>query len=275
MSKKEKEKQVIYYSDPINDDFDTAGEHKPRPIKEDYKYIHKNIFLRMGSYALTTFIAVPILSITAYIKDGAKVKNKKVLKEVKHTGYYIYANHTAEFDPIIHISRINPFKRTCVVAGLAAFSIHPFVSLIVRALGAIPTPTSKEMYKSYLDCLDYHIKKKHNILMYPEKHIWTYYNDIRPFTSDTFRYPVSQNAPVIVATTIYLTPKKEGKKPKSEIYLDGPFYPDPSLVKVEATKKLRDEVYLAMKKRVTDLQSYEYIHYEYKQKEQDNLSNSN
>ncbi|MCD8204526.1 MAG: hypothetical protein LUC16_01695 [Coprobacillus sp.] len=273
MSKKDKEKETIYYSDPINDDFDSVSDRKARPIKESYKYIHKNIFLRMGSYALTTFIAVPILSLAAHLKDGAKVKNKKVLKEVKHKGYYIYANHTAEFDPIIHISRINPFKRTCVVAGLAAFSIHPFVSLIIRALGAIPTPTSKEMYKSYIECLDYHIKKKHNILMYPEKHIWTYYNDIRPFTSDTFRYPVSQGAPVIVATTIYLTPKKEGKKPKSEIYLDGPFYPDTSLLKVDATNKLRDEVYNAMKKRVNDLQSYEYIHYEYKSKDESSLEN--
>ena len=51
------------------------------------------------------------------------------------------------------------------------------------------------------------------------------------------------------------------KQPFITIYLDGPFYKDPSLNKKDAIKKIRNEVYSAMCMRANASENYEYIKY--------------
>ncbi|MCD8194887.1 MAG: hypothetical protein LUD22_01095 [Coprobacillus sp.] len=265
MAKKEKEKKVVYYTDQFHDDFAISRNVKDTKVfKDDYKYIRKNIFFRIGSFIWTEVIAIPILNICSRIGYGLKVKNKQVLKSVKHQGYFLYANHTFGWDPIFHLCNVNPGKQTIVPASHQTFEINPFVTYLVTRFGARPTPSSKEMYANYLKGIEYYYKKGRKILIYPEKHIWPYFNGIRDFTSDTFRYPVSLNAPCISATTIYVK-RKHRKKPRIEIYLDGPFYPDNTLLMKDAANKLRDEIHDCMKNRVETLNSYEYIRYVYKE----------
>ena len=100
---------------------------------------------------------------------------------------------------------------------------------MVRHMYAIPVPNSDyEMANNFMNAISYHIKKKHRVLIYPEAHIWPYYNGIRHFKPASFRYPVMDNAPIIVMTTTFK--KRRGcRKPKPIIYIDGPFYPDDSL----------------------------------------------
>lgn len=254
-----KEKKVIYYSDQLHDDF-AVNKIKTKKVDEDYKYINKNIFFRFFSWILRYIIAVPILTLITFFYNGTRFYNKKVLKEVKHKGYFLYANHTQTLDPCVHAVRINPSKYTCIIASHDAFSINKFVTCLVKLLGTIPIPNTPKMYESYLKAMSYHIEKKHNVLIYPEKHIWPYYNKIRDFTADTFRYPVLNNAPIIVATTCYKKVKLF-KRPRLRIYLDGPFYPDLSLPYRESVNKLKDTALEAMKNRASVNWNYEYISY--------------
>ncbi len=270
MAKKE-EKKIIYYSDPLTDDFAENG-IKTKTIKENYRYIRRNPFTFFISLVLRYLIAVPILTIVAFFTFGVKVKNKKALKSVKRNGYFLYANHTQNLDPCFHAVMVNPSKYTCIIASANAFSINPFISWLVRNLGTIPVPQTKKMYANYLKAINYHVRKKHNVLIYPEKHIWPYCNFIRPFTSDTFRYPVMNNTPVITATTCYKKVKCF-KRPRIYIYLDGPFYPRQDIPMKDATNLLRDEAYNAMKLRASVEWNYEY--YKYVKKDDANLPSSN
>ncbi len=268
MAKKDKsEKFIRYYSDPIHDDFaKEADERYPKYFKDKYKYIKKNIFFRFLCASFYYCIVIPAANIVCFFKDGLRIKNKKVLKGYKHQGYFLYCNHVCMFDPVHHGGVVNAGKRPNIIASHETWGVNPFVSMVADLVGCLPTPTDKNMYKKYLDGLEYYYNHKHKIIMYPEKHIWPWYNDIRELTTDTFRYPVRLNAPSFTATTVFVQ-RRVRKKPKMHIYLDGPVFPDLSLPQVEATKKLRDEVYALMKKAVTEHHSYAYFHYIYRPKE--------
>ena len=90
MSKKER---IIYYSDELNDDF-AENNIKTKQVGKDFKYIHRNIFFRAFEFVLYYIIAAPIVWLIQKIYTRQKFVNKKVLKNVKDDGYFIYSNHT-------------------------------------------------------------------------------------------------------------------------------------------------------------------------------------
>ena len=84
---------------------------------------------------------------------------------------------------------------------------------------------------------------------------------IRHFSSSSFRYPVEDDAPIMVATTVY---KKKAlkKKPRPIIYLDGPLYPDESITDYrERVDDLARRCFETMEKRASVDWNYEFIKY--------------
>ena len=91
--------------------------------------------------------------------------------------------------------------------------------------------------------------------------MWPYYNGIRPFVANSFRFPAEDGAAVYALTNCY---KKRliGHLPRIVTYVDGPFYADKNLTLKQNMQMLRDKCYEAMKKRAEQSSTYEYIHYE-------------
>ena len=257
---KKKEQRVIYYHDELNDDF--AGNNiKTRKIPNNFPYSDNSFLFRVNSWLLRYLFAIPILWFMNTFVFRPKVKNKKLLKQLKKKGYFIYSNHVLPFDPIILPIKTHARRKIIIVAGPDLFSINSFATWLVRHFGAIPIPNQDaEMCENYCECISSNIKKGHRVLIFPEAHIWPYYNKIRNFKSASFRYPVSEEAPVVVATTTFKQ-RKGNKKPKPIIYLDGPFYPDKSLSTRDQIKELRDKVYETMKWRAGQEDNFEYIKY--------------
>lgn len=73
-------KKTFYYHPDMKDDFGSAGKNG-KPLKDNFKYIHHNIFYRFFSWILYYIIAFPILWLVSKIAFGVKVKNKKYLKK--------------------------------------------------------------------------------------------------------------------------------------------------------------------------------------------------
>lgn len=259
---KEQERKIIYYSDELNDDF--AGTNiVQKQLPENFKYINKNIFYKIGTFLLTCII-VPIIFLFNKIAYHQKFENKKVLKRAKHTGYFIYVNHTnACLDAFTPQISSCP-KKAYIICNPDATSIKGIRGLVMM-LGGIPLPTSNSLTFKYIDCIKERISKKSVIAIYPEAHIWPYYTDIRPFKADSFVYPVDTNKPVFSFTNIYKK-RRFGKKPKVVTYIDGPFYPNSLLTKRENMSYLREKVYSSMKNRVESNPVYMYK-YEYIKKE--------
>ena len=73
------------------------------------------------------------------------------------------------------------------------------------------------------------------------------------------KYPVELDAPCFSMTTTYRK-RRFGKKPRTVTYLDGPFYPDPTLPPKARAQALRDQIYEAMVKR-SQTSDCNYIRY--------------
>lgn len=252
-------KKTYYYHDLLNDDFANTNIDTIR-LPDDYKYVERNIIYKFFEQLLR-LIVYPIIYLILKLGYGLSYKNLSLLRKVKNQGYFLYSNHTNymmdAYNP--HIIPL-PYKAEIIV-NPDAVSI-PGIKTIVKMLGAFPVPSSMKGMKNFCEGIDYLIRKKHVITIYPEAHIWPYYTDIRPFGTQSFHYPVNANAPCFTFTNIY---KKRIipfiKFPKVVTYIDGPFYPDMSLGKKERIQKLRDDVYNAMKKRVDENPKYEYREY--------------
>ena len=239
------------------DDFVTSS-NQDLKLKDNYKWIHKNIFYIIISYILYWIIFV-IAFIYSKIIVRVKVRNRKVLK--KYKSYYLYGNHTQVIGDIFDIPSITFPKRPYYICSPSNLGIT-VLGKILPFIGALPIPDSISKMKEFKDSI--HIRdKRHPIIIYPEAHVWPYCTFIRDFPNTSFHFPVEGNIPVFVATKIY---KKSKKKPKIEIVIDGPFNIKEDLSKKENIQYLRDIVYETMVKRSRE-SNYAYIEYKKKEKE--------
>ena len=247
--------RVIYYKDELNDDFSESNIN-PIKIDENYKYVHKNPFWRIGAFIVYRIIMLIPTYICTKIKYGITFKNRSVIKKVK-TGFFLYGNHTQEIIDTFTPTYVSFPKRVYVITHPDNVSIKG-MKLLNRLLGAIPIPGDIKSTKNFLDTIKYYIEKKKVITIYPEAHIWPFYTKIRPYKSVSFKYPVELDVPSYAMTTTYI---KKKNKVKMVVYVDGPFYPDKTLSKKEAQEKLRNEIYITMCERSKN-NNVEVIKYE-------------
>ena len=248
--------QIVYYSDELNDEFE-GSDINPIKIDSSYKYIHKNFFWNITSFILYRLLATPFAYIYMKIKYGIKIENKKILKDFKDTGYFIYANHTHNMGDAFNPTIVNFPKKVYVVVHPNNVSI-PFWGNIIKFLGPLPTPDDLDSGKNFINAISYYIKRKNVIVIYPEAHVWNYYTKIRPFKAHTFKYPIKENVPTFAVTTTYRKWKKN--RPRIVIYIDGPFYADNSLDNKLKKEDLRNKVYNCMVNRSKN-NNIEFIKY--------------
>lgn len=250
--------KVIYYTDELNDDF-AKTEIQRKPLGVKYKYIHKNTLWRVVCFIVYYVVAIPLVFIINKIVHHQRLKNKKVLKQVKKSGYFVYGNHTSHLNDCFSVPVMALPKRAYIICNPDALSIKGLKN-IVQMLGAIPLANTLKEHKEMVKCIEQRIKEKQVISIYPEAHIWPYYTKIRPFTNISFKYPVKCNAPVFAITHCFQK-RKFSKKPKIISFVDGPFYPNTELSANEASMELRDKVYQVMCDRAKKYSNYEYIKY--------------
>jgi len=261
-----KNEKIIYYEDELNDEFSTA-KIKPIRIDEKYKYKH-NVIWDSCSYIIQNVLSMPIKILYSKIKFRIQYIGKEKLRAYKKQGYFIYANHTQVFADTFIPSVGNYPKRNFLIVNPANVSIK-YAKTLIEMLGAIPTPDTKTAMKNFLEVIREKINKKYSITIYPEAHIWPYYTKIRPFKDVSFKYPVEFTTPAFCMTNTY---KAYGKnKIKIVTYIDGPFFPDSSLLsKKEQQKDLRNKIYNCMIERSKN-SNVEHIKYIKKEKTKNSI----
>lgn len=248
--------KTFFYSDEVNDDFAFAYIKKQREIKDDYKYINKNIFFLISEFIVYRIIMTLVAYITC-LKRHIRIKNKKIVKKEKGR-YFIYGNHT-QVPGDAYIPNIIGFpKKSFIVVNPDSLSIKG-TAWFIKMSGALPVPTHITGLKNFMDAMDERVNKKHPIVIYPEAHLWPYYTKIRPYKSTSFRYPIKLDKPAYCFTTTYQK-RKFSKKPKITVYVDGPFYYNKELKGKAQEVDLRDRIYDCMVNRSKN-SNYEYIKY--------------
>ena len=250
-------KRVITYSDPANDDFAT-WDIKTRDLPDDYAYFPKFPVRRMFAFGLYHFIVTPIIYIIQKITYRERIIGKRKLSPYRKDGYFLYGNHTRgagdAFEPTL-----TAFPRKAyVIANADCVSIRG-LRHVVADLGGVPLPTKKSGMSNFKEAIHTHAKRGHVVAIYPEAHIWPYYTDIREFPATSFRFPAEEGKPAFTFTTVYHK-RRFLPRPKTKVYIDGPFFPDPENTVKENQQLLRQSCYDAMKSRAS-LSTYNHVEY--------------
>lgn len=254
-----KQKQTIpktQYYKSYTDDF-VHSSNRDYHLPEDYVWLDE----RAGHRALSS-AAYRLAWIFSFfyvrLYRRIKIKNRKVLKQCRGTGYFLYGNHTQPVGDVFTPAYICGRKRIYTVAGQENLGL-PWIGRLLPLLGALPVPDTLPQMKQFLTAVEQRIKEKCCVVIYPEAHVWPCCTEIRPFPLTSFRFPAEYGVPAFCMTVTYQK-RRIGSRPGITLYLDGPFYPDQTVEKKEAQKKLHDEIFSCMQGRSLR-SSYEYIRY--------------
>lgn len=249
--------QTIYYSDELNDEFSTF-KTQPRRIDASWNYDDSSTKSRIRRFFVYRILIHPMASLYTHLVFQRKLVGKALLKPYRHTGIFMYGNHTQPIG--------DAFMQACITYPRTNYVIvHPnnldvpFFGPLIPDLGALPVPDTIDAYRNFKAAIADKIEKNHPVVIYPEAHIWPYYTRIRPFADTSFAYPVELNAPVFCFVNTYQR-RRFSSRPRIVTYIGGPFFPDKTLDRKAARKKLRDQVH----KRMVELSSHsevEYIRY--------------
>ncbi len=243
----EKDK-VRYYKNELEDDFASNKNIEKIRIDSNYKYIHNNIFWKIGAFIIYRIIILLPAYIYSKLKYKIQIVGREKIKEFRKTnkkGFFVYQNHTQEVLDTFFPTIIAFPKKAYIIANSDNVSIKG-LRLANKMMGALPIPEDKVSSKNFLEAIQFYINKGKVISIYPEAHVWPYYTKIRNFKSVSFKYPVKYDIPMFVATTTYQKIKKE--KVKIVVYIDGPFYSNKEIARKQSQEELRNKAYNVMTK---------------------------
>lgn len=246
-------KKTRYYSS-FTDDFEQSA-NQDFKIPDDYKWVKTDLVSKFLS-GLIYGLAVIFGGLYCKCFLHMSVKGRKNLKGMKGD-FFIYGNHTQPVgDVFIPALCVLP-KRIYTVVSAANYGI-PVIGKILPFLGALPIVDSLHGIKQLNQAIEQRLKKGHPIVIYPEAHVWEYYTDIRPFKDSSFKFSVKFNKPAFAMTVTYKK-SKLFKRPITEVFLDGPFYPQGDTAKAKVAD-LHSRVYKAMQERSKNSNA-QYIEY--------------
>ena len=273
--------RVYAYSDPLNDDFAGTNITTCRVGKE-FRFVRSSLLWRAVSFVVYYVIAFPIVWLVARLYLGLRFENKKVLRQLRGKGFFLYGNHTQILDAFLPAIAAFP-RRAYIVAGPDVVSI-PGIKHLVMLLGALPIPTEMSAMRGFLDAISLRYRQNACVAMFPEAHIWPYYTGIRPFPDTSFRYPVKENAPAVAMVVTYRKRKglfrvamvvtyrkRKGlfrflKRPAITVSFSEIMMPDRSLTPRKAQRALRNRALAFMEAVAGSKDQICYIRYEYKPK---------
>lgn len=258
-----KKERVFYYASEEDDPIQTSEQEQKVEVglPEGYEFIPKNPFVKMYSAVLFRLFWI----FGQWYEKGywqAKFYGRDKLKQLKGKGYVIYANHTNPFHDVFGPAMAAD-RRIFTVISPVNLKI-PGIGKFLPMIGGLPLGKTAAEKKAFNEAVDERLRQKKVLVIYPEAHVWPYYTGIKKFPAGdkSFKYAVRNNLPIMTMTTTYhkRKDKKHGDLPRMDVYLDGPFYPDPDKNEEQNKAKLAKEAYDSMTK-MSKHNTYEYFKY--------------
>ena len=257
------EERVFYYTSEEDDPIKTDEQEKKVNVglPEGYEFIPKNPFVRL--YSATLFLIFKIFG--QYYERGywqTKFYGREKFKKAKGKGYLIYANHTNPFHDVFGPG-IAADRRIFTIISPVNLKI-PGIGKFLPMIGGLPLGKSPEEKQAFNEAVDKRLAQKKVIVIYPEAHVWPYYTGIKKFPAGdrSFKYATRNNLPIFTMTTTYHRRKNNKRDlPRMDVYIDGPFYPDPKKTEKENRADLAKKAYESMVKwsKKSDYNYFKYI----------------
>lgn len=252
-----KRKQTRCFSSYTEDFVETRDQNAKVPA--DYPWI-PNRFLSGLVYGIAIAFSAFYLPLGLHVR----YVNRRVLKEGRKTGAFLYCNHTQPFGDVFLPALPAVPGRIYTVVSPANLGI-PVIGRILPYLGGLPIPDTIAGMKRFTETMERRLGEKRYITIFPEAHVWEYYTGIRTYPDTSFKYPVKYEKPAYCLTVTYQK-RRWGSKPGTTVYIDGPFLPDPALPPKARAARLHDQIYACMQERSRN-SNYAYISYEYRENE--------
>lgn len=253
--------QIRYYQDERNDDF-SGITRTPIRIDASYRYLHKSPAWHLAEGLVYRVIMTPLAAVWCRIKYRVRIVGKESLRQIRKekAGCFLYGNHTL-MDGDAFLPSVCTFPQKAAVVVSAENLSVPLTKPWIELCGAIPVPNTPSGARPFLNALKWHMQRGHAVTVYPEAHLWPYCTFIRNYPADSFRYPVRLRVPAFAMTVVHRTPASPRHKyPSVTVYLDGPFYADPSLSEREQAQALRNRIHATMVERAKE-SNYTKYHY--------------
>lgn len=253
--------RAIYYTDELSDDFAaTHGKIQAKEVGADYRYRHKNPIWRFFSFLLYRLVALPLGWLYLKLCFGLRIKNRRALRGL-HGAYFLYGNHT-QYAADAFLPAVIAFPhRASVITSADAVSI-PIIRHLVAMLGGIPLSDTPRGRVLFLQTVRARAASGQPIAIYPEAHIWPYYNRIRPYSDASFCYPMQSGLPAVGFTVTYRRRKILRRLPPLiTVTLSEPIFPTACADK----REMRNRIYNFMCETVKRENSYAYREYRKKQ----------
>lgn len=239
----------VYEYKSFDDDVVTSsGQNFELP--EDYRHIRDKRWERLWSSVILGIFRIVAWAWLRWGLNASFVGRKKFLEVSNDKGFFVYGNHTQEFgDPMIAIALgFRPVRRkvsaVCSPSNLGV----PVVGHLLPYLGAIPIASGLNGLRKTEEAIHWCCDRARPVVVFPEAHVWPWYTGIRPYSSVSFHYPVKERLPVFAMTVTYHK-RRFGRRPRTIIYIDGPWLPDQTLSERAQKDQLRRIVREAMEKR--------------------------
>ena len=258
-----KDERIFYYESEEDDPIETKEQANKIEVglPKDYQFIPKNPFTRLYSSILYRCFKL----FGQYYERGywqARFYGREKLKKASGQGYVIYANHTNPFHDVFG---------PALAADRRIFTIISPVNLLVPGIGkylpligGLPLGKSKAEKTAFNAAVDKRLSQKNCLVIYPEAHVWPFATNIRKFPAGdrSFKYAARNNLPIFTMTTTYhkRKDKKHGDLPRMDVYIDGPFFPDPEQTEADNRAMLAQQAYDSMQK-MSKHNDYEYFRY--------------
>jgi len=190
---KEKEYKERHANDPS-----AHRIHMPTPftykVDENFSFINKNMFFRLGSTILFYLIAIPLLDIISILWFGLRITGRKNLRYVKG-GAVTVTNHVHMLDsPMVACGL---FPKKAHMASLKSNFEIPVIRWLVRMLGGVPIPETPKALNSFMESMRGELEKGKIVHFYPEASLWPWHDELRPFKNGAFNLAIRSNVPIV------------------------------------------------------------------------------
>ena len=248
-------KQKTYYYHELTDDL-VESERQNFSLSDDYQIINQNF-----ANKIIRISATGLAYLLSYGKLHIKVVGKEKLIPYKDQGYFVFANHTQPVNDAFMPLTILGSQDYYAIASQSNWGI-PFIGKFLLPYGGLPVGKTLKQSVNLLKAIETLIKQNKHIVIYPEAHVWPYYTKIRPFPITSMNFPVTFKTPSFTMTTIYQK-RRNSKRPKIVVYIDGPFFTNKNLSKKQQQIQLHDKIYQQLKQRAA-LSNCSLYHYQKK-----------
>ena len=256
--------KTVYYSDPLTDDFATLN-IQTKEVGAAFPFMRDSFLWCLTETLLYYLVALPIIWIISKVYLGLRFENRKILHQLKSTGFFLYGNHTRALDAFLPALSSFP-KKAYVVSNPDAVSLPGLKSLVLM-LGVIPIPNQFSGMRQFIETISHRCREGNCIAIFPEAHIWPFCTQIRPFSDTSFRYPIRENVPTVAMVTTYR--RRRGlfrlfRRPAMTVTFSTPMYPRKDLSPKQAQEELRNRVYNFMSETAATKENIPYIQYKQK-----------